>query len=916
MLTADEPGAGPGAHAQDQRESPGGDFPLVGVGASEGGLKDFEALLSQLPPDTGLAFVLVQHLGAARASRLDAVLSRSTTMKVVQASDGLRVEPNHVYISSTGNLRVEQGLLRLRPVEPGAPRPDQPIDSLFRSLAADRGRQAVGLLLSGKGADGVEGLLAIREGGGITLAQGPRSARFGELARSAVEAGVVDACLGLPALGAELARLAGHPWLAEGEPIPTSPSSAAFLAEVARRLRSETDVDFTEYQQGPLLRRIGRRMALRKAWSMPGYLEALAAEPAEVKALFEELVSRNTSRSMVGAALEEVRSLAIPEILARKATDLTLRAWVIGCATGEEVYALAIALIEQVEARHISHPVLVFGSDLDARALQQAGRGACSDADARALGPERLRRFFVRSGRGWAVSPALRERCVFVRHDVAHDPPFSRLDLVCAGNLFGAFGKPLQRRVLATIHQSLNQPGYLLLDRAEATGGAGHWFKATRAGGGLFLRRPGPSTYRFDAATASRLPASRRLMVSPREDQARKLGALSALNDDLLSGNDALLGLNEELETTKDELQTSNDELGGLNDKLQDRNRELKRASADVLDLLDAVEIPILMLDANRRLRRFTSRAASFLGLVAADVGRPIAELALPLLLPDLEGWITRAMESGELVEAEVQDDTDRWHRIQVRARRRPDGTVDGAILSLVDIDKLRTDVEAAGWARDYARSMVEAVPVPLVVLDQRHQVLTSNAAYRALFGEGSAGTEGSGFFELDAGAWEIPALRQAVSELGPRGRFQALELERQVALGNRRTFAISGCAVASPNGEPMVLLAIGDVTERRRADRQLDAQLVMSEAAREATERAAQARDLFLGNLSHELRAQLTTVLTNAQALQQGHLREGEAAALGARIEVEARRQARLVQALADLTGIAAAAAAEARPA
>jgi PAS domain S-box-containing protein len=683
----------------------------------------------------------------------------------------------------------------------------------------------------------------------------------------------VDASLGISELGAELVRLARHPYLARGEPISTSSNAAAFMGEVVSRLRLETDVDFTEYQQEPLLRRIGRRMALRKDWSMPEYLEALAAEPEELRALFVELISKNASRSMGGAALEEVRSTAIPGILARKANDLTLRAWVIGCATGEDVYALAMSLIEQVEARHLSHPVLVFGSDLDARALLRAGEGTCSDADAQALGPERLKRFFVRSGRGWAVSPALRARCVFVRHDVAHDPPFSRLDLICARNVLGAFAKPVQRRVIAAIHQSLNQPGYLLLDQAEAGGGAGHWFKATRAGGALFLRRAGPSTFRFDPPSGNRLPASRRLVALPREDHARKHGALSTLNDDLVSGNDALEGLNEELETVQEELKSSNEDLGTLNDQLQDRNRELRRVGADVLNLLDAVEIPILMLDANRCLRRFTSRAASFLGLAAADVGRPIDDLALPLQLPDLEGWITRAMGSGELVEAEVQDSDDRWHRIQIRARRRPDGVVDGAILSLVDIDKLRTDVEAAGWARDYARSMVEAVPVPLVVLDARDQVLTTNAAYRTLFGEGPAGSEGVGFFDLDAGAWEIPALRQAVSELGTIGRFRALELERDVAAAGRRTYAISGCAVAPPNRRPMVMLTIEDVTDRRRAERQLD--------------------------------SQLTTILGHAQTLQHGHLADGEAAALGAGIEVEARRQARLLRELVDLTGI-----------
>jgi two-component system CheB/CheR fusion protein len=965
-------------------------------------------------------------------------------MEVTQAVDGLRIRPDHLYVIPPGKLMaVEQGLLKLSPLDAGEQRPYLPVDFLLGSLAAERGRQAVGLLLSGKGTDGTLGLRAIREHGGITLAQDPVSARFDEMPRSAVEAGLVDRCLEIPALGAELVRLAGHPYLARGEPIPPSAAATAFLDALAPVLGAATGVDFTEYQPATLLRRAARRMALRKAWSMPDYLEALRADPEEVRALLGEILARTSSFSRDWGSFEEVRSIAIPEILRQKAAGGAIRAWVVGCGTGEEVYALAIALVEQVEALHLATPVLVFGSDLGAQAILEARAGTYPEAALHGLGEERLKRFFVRSGQGWRVGQPLRERCVFVQHDVANDPPFSHLDLICCRHVLGSFGQPLQRRVMAAAHHSLNQPGYLLLDPTEEAGGASRWFTATRHGGRLFLRKAGPSTFHFDPRSTSRWPGSgsadraglpaagaraavvRRIddlvlaryappgvvvderleviefrgrpgpyletpegapqrnllklvragLVAPLRRALAKAARTSApvqkaglvveagphgltcdlvvlpleasegtgrtfavlfeerprspsgrrgasrpsaeptgqrapvtsFNDDLASGNEALRGLNEELETAKEELQSSNEELSTLNEQLRERNRELKRVGADVLNLLEAVEIPFVMLDANRCLRRFTSRAANFLGLRPTDVGRPITDLALPVLVPDLEIWIMRTMESGIMVEAEVHDDADRWHRLQIRVRRGPDGKVDGTILSLVDIDKLRTEVEVARWARDYARSIVEAVQVPLVVLDPGLRVLSSNVAYRALFREEATGSVGTGFFELDGGAWGSPELRRAVSGLGSHGRFQSLEVEREVPVAGRRTLSVSGCAVATPTGEPMVLLAIEDVTARRRGERQSADRLVSSEAARGTAERADHAKDLFLSHLSRELRTPLTSILAHAHELQRDGLEAGEAARGGAAIELQARRQARLVDDLLDLTGIAA---------
>ena len=1047
-------------------------FPIVGVGASAGGLDAFRQLLAHVPPDSGLAIVLVQHLDATHASLLSVALAQATGMKVAQAEHGVRIEPNQVYVIPPGaQMAIEQGTLTLSPIQEDERRPHLPIDFFLRSLAEDRGRLGIGVILSGTGADGTAGLAAIRAHGGITFAQDPRSARFGEMPQGAVDAGVVDFSLPLPALGDELARLARHPYLARSEPVPPTPAGAALLGQVVALVQASTGVDFSEYKPGTLKRRLARRMAIRKAQDVGAYLEVLRHQPAEVRSLYEDLLIKVTSFFRDPECFDELKAVAFPEILKHKLPGAPIRAWVVGCATGEEVYSLAIALIEYLGTGPMTNPILIFGSDLSERAIEEARAGIYKESEVQELGEERLKRFFVRTERGWRVIQAVRELCVFVRHDVARDPPFSRLDLLSCRNVLIYFGNALQRRVLAAAHYALNQPGYLLLGHSESASGVPKWFAPAGSGGMLFARKPGASTFRFAPragafppmsppsasdelvpsrphgalarhvdelilarygppgvvvnerldvvqfrgrtgpyleqpqgepqsqllkmarpglagplrlllAQASRSTAPIRkervtiegagpghtcdLVVLPLgasnggeqafvvlfedrppappgprgarrgakavppaaasraleeelaatkehvavlvEEHVRGSDALAAANDDLVSSNEELQSLNEELETAKEEVQATNEELATLNDELHDRNQELLRVNADVLNLLDAVEIPILILDEERRIRRFTQRAATFLGLTQADVGRRISELALPIQAPDLKSWIVRAMEQSTLVEAEVHDQADRWHRLQIRPRRGPGGNAEGTILSLVDIDELRNEVAVAQWARDYARSIVEAVQVPLVVLDARLSVLSANAAYYGLFEEKAAETEGHRFFELGDGEWDQAELQRAVAaSLGSAGSFQALELVREHPGSRRRFTSVSGCSVTSPAGEPMILLAIEDVTERRQDEQRRAELLALAEESLRTAERADQAKDQFLANLSHELRTPLTAILLQAETLQRNHLDPPAVARAAASIEATTRRQAKLVEDLLDLSRIVA---------
>jgi two-component system CheB/CheR fusion protein len=265
-------------------------------------------------------------------------------------------------------------------------------------------------------------------------------------------------------------------------------------------------------------------------------------------------------------------------------------------------------------------------------------------------------------------------------------------------------------------------------------------------------------------------------------------------------------------------------------------------------------------------------------------------------------------MEGEVMVEAEVQDRSGRWHRLQVRPRRTAEGRADGTILSLVDIDALRHEVVRAEWARDYARSIVEAVQVPLVVLDVGGHVLSANAAYHALFQETSAQTDGRGFFELGAGEWDAPELRRAVSDVsGLGGRFQALELARSFPGAGRRTVSVSGCAVPAPGSDALILLAVEDVTARRQGDDRRAELLAVAEEAKERAELAGRAKDVFLANLSHELRTPLTSILLHAETLQGSRLDAQGVKRAGASIEAGARRQVRLVEDLLDVSRIVA---------
>jgi two-component system CheB/CheR fusion protein len=455
-------------------------FLIVGIGASAGGLEAFTKLIHELPAKTGAAYVLVQHLDPTHESALSGLLARSTVLPVTEVRETLRVEADHIYIMPAAmDLAIADGHLKLLPRTLSHGR-HMPIDFFFRSLAEVQAEKAIGVILSGTGSDGTVGLQAIKASGGICLAQEPQSAKYDGMPWSAITAGCVDTILPPETLAREIARLADafrgalRPEGAGLEPR----SDAASLERILGHVGKITGNDLRSYKEPTLMRRVRRRMALHRMTALEGYVRFLESHPAEVYALYEDLLIHVTSFFRGDASFRSLSQKVFPELLKDRTTEPPLRFWVPGCSTGEEVYSLAICLLESLGEMGKSLPIQIFGTDIRPLAIEQARAGIYLENIAADVSPERLERFFVRTEDRFQVTKPVRDLCVFAQHDLIRDPPFSRMDLISCRNVLIYFTPETQKTIFANFHYALKADGYLVLGSSENAGTAARLFRA------------------------------------------------------------------------------------------------------------------------------------------------------------------------------------------------------------------------------------------------------------------------------------------------------------------------------------------------------------------------------------------------------------------------------------------------------
>ncbi|HEV8578343.1 MAG TPA: chemotaxis protein CheB [Thermoanaerobaculia bacterium] len=838
-------------------------FPIVGVGASAGGLEAFIQMLGALPVDTGMAFVLVQHLAPKHPSLLAEILSRTTAMPVTEVQDELRVKPDRVYvIPPDRNMVISRGVLQLLPREEARGR-HHPIDFFLRSLAKEQGQRAIGVILSGTATDGTLGLEAIKAEGGITFAQ-DNTAQQSSMPQSAVASGCVDFVLPPDEIAKEIGRLARHPYVAPDR--RQASAGEPDLGKILEILRKVKGVDFSLYKANTLYRRISRRMVLHKMQGLPDYARFLRKNPGEVEALYQDTLVRVTSFFRNPETFEALKTRVLPKLFKNRSGQEPLRVWVPGCSTGEEAFSIAILFAELAAARGSQLPVQVYATDLNEECIDKARKGVYSQNIAHDVSPERLRRFFAEVDGSYRISKPIRDMCVFARHNVLTDPPFSQIDLVSCRNLLIYLEPALQQKLVPRLHFALKPAGFLLLGSSETIGsyrtlfeaedakhkiyakkpgthrvtlgqaaglyqgrsgpghGPGRWqpagavsevqkeadrilmaryappgvlvnadleilqfrgdtgpylapapgkaslnlLRMTREGllvtlraavnrarkddapvreegvrvksdGGtrevnlevvplkgssagergflVLFEEPAPSpaspprgsrgrgkaprsrpravseeeaVERENARLARELAATGEYLQSVIEQQEAANEELQSANEEVQSANEELQSINEELETSKEEIQSSNEELATVNDELQNRNLELNQLSNDLINLLGSVEMAIIMLGPDLRVRRFTPRAGEIFNLVPTDVGRPIGDIKLKLSVPDLEPLLAEVIDTASPREREVQDSQRRWYSLRVRPYRTLENEIDGAVILLVDVDKLK----------------------------------------------------------------------------------------------------------------------------------------------------------------------------------------------------------------------------------
>ena len=462
-------------------------FAIVGIGASAGGLDAMTQLLQSLPADTGMAFVLVQHLDPTHESLLATILARSSSMPVTEVRDEAAVEPNRVYvIAPDRNMTVTGGRLKLYPRDEGRGR-HHTVDAFLRGLAEDQGHRAIAVILSGSGNDGTLGMEAIKADGGITFAQDETAAHQG-MPRSAIAAGCVDFVLPPERIAAELVRISRHPYV-----VPARVSQDALaetnINKILRLLHEATGVDFTHYKSTTLYRRITRRLLLHNLEGLAQYLDYMQNYLSEVQALYQDILISVTSFFRDPEAFEILRKEVLPKLLADRPRNQALRVWVLGCSTGEEAYSIAMLLAEANGENGGSVPAQVFATDLNEQGIDRARAGVYSKTIAQDLSPERLRRFFVETDRGFQVVKTIREMCVFARQNVLTDPPFSRLDLISCRNLLIYMQPELQQRIMSLFHYALKPSGYLWLGSSETVGPLSDRFDAANTRHKLFLKK-------------------------------------------------------------------------------------------------------------------------------------------------------------------------------------------------------------------------------------------------------------------------------------------------------------------------------------------------------------------------------------------------------------------------------------------
>jgi two-component system CheB/CheR fusion protein len=912
-------------HAARRPQAP---CPVVGIGASAGGLEAFRQLLGALPADTGMAYVLVQHLDPRHESILADLLSQTTKMPVCEVKTDVRVEPNRVYvIPPSQDIGILDGILKLVPRSQTGPH--MPVDYFLRTLAEAQGSQGIGVVLSGTATDGTLGLKAIKAEGGIAFAQDPTSSQFDGMPRSAIAAGCVDFVLPPGGIAQELTRLGRHPYITAGEPRALSggaPAAAreeedkANLSKIYALLSKGSGADFGAYKKTTLRRRIARRMLVNRIDTLEAYTGRLEADASEIQALYRDCLITVTSFFRDPAVFEALRKQVFPLLLKDRAPDARIRVWVPGCATGEEVYSIAIGLLERAGELSSNPSFQIFATDLSESALEKARAGVYLANIAQDVSAERLQRFFTKVDGHYQISKTIRETCVFARHDLVKDAPFSRMDLISCRNVLIYMEPRLQERVFATFHYALNPGGFLVLGTSENVGASSAFLAPLDEKRRIYSRKKTAAPRRLPFATGAAgaggsvklAPLTPRAAIPPEilteADQvllARYAPASVVVDDGLdilefrgdthpflehgrgqaslnlirMARKGLLLDLRQTIQEARRKDAPSRKE--GLRIRYRGQLRDV---NLEVRPLKGAAERCLLVifetLPAPRRRPQGAAPAKG--GAVPAGHRESLrarqelarAAQALKTVMEEHDAALEELQSSNEEAVSSNEELQSVNEELQTAKEEVQSSNEELATLNRelqdrnVQLGQANEALKVSGQeiqrALDYANAIVSTVRGPLLIMDGELRVEKANRAYYDTFVVRPEETEGRLLYELGDGQWDFPSLRTALGEVLPKdSSFEDFEVDREFPRIGQRTMVLNARRLRNEQGgSERIFLAIEDRTESKRVEQEREALLVLEHTARARAEAADHLKDEFVATVSHELRGPLTAMV------------------------------------------------------
>jgi len=937
-------------------------FPIVGVGASAGGLEAFTQMLGALPVDTGMAFVLVQHLSPTHASQLAAILSRSTAMPVAEVRDGTRAEPDRVYVIPPDcDMVISRGCLQLIPREKARGQ-HRPIDRFLRSLAEDQRDLAIGVILSGTATDGTLGLEEIKAEGGITFAQ-DGTAQQGSMPGSAIASGCVDFVLSPVQIALEIGRIALHPHVARAARSKrAAPAGEPDLGKVLEILRKVTGVDFTHYKASTLGRRVNRRMVLHRLEKMQDYVRFLRKNPKEVEALYQDILIPVTRFFRNPETLEGLKTTVLPKLLKDGSRREPLRVWVLGCSTGEEAYSLAILFAEFAEAKGSRLPVQIFATDLNGAGIQKARAGVYSQSIAQDVSPERLRRFFAEVDGSYRISKTIRDMCVFARHNVLTDPPFSQIDLISCRNMLIYLEPALQQKIMPLLHYALKPAGFLLLGSSETIGSQRDLFEVADAGHKSYAKKA--STRRVAFGPAAGFPQAR---GKPGAGPER----LPPAGTDLQKEADRILLaryvppsvlVNAELEILqfrgdtgpflapapgKASLNLLRMARPGLAAALRAAINKVRKEGSPVRDeewlvnsggatreghlevipvkaspageagflILFAEPVPTSLPPGNPRGKRGRGKTLDLQDKATAkeeaaqgENARLAHELAttrdyLQAVIEQQEGAneeLQSANEEAQSANEELQSLNEELEtsKEEIQSSNEELATVNDELQNRNAELSLLNDTLRR--AREYAESIVATVREPLLVLDAKLCVVTASQSFYRVFKQSPEETEGRFFYDLGNGPWNIPELRRLLEEVPSLDSgLDGYEVEQEFQHIGWKTMRLNARRLFQESGQgALILLAMEDVTLRKQ----------LETAMRHRVEELAAAdrsKDEFLALLAHELRNPLAPLRNAAYLLEADNAGAAAVEAARSMMSRQIQNMSRLIEDLLDVSRI-----------